>query len=85
MLVLVQAEWRFSRLALTAPQASFLGCQMLSSICSIHAQGFLHRDVKPSNFAMGAADAGLRCYIIDFGLARRWRTSRGGPSFAYSP
>lgn len=35
--------------------------------------GHIHRDVKPGNLMIGRGDASGRIYLIDFGLARRWR------------
>ncbi|KAM9777351.1 tau-tubulin kinase 2 [Neosynchiropus ocellatus] len=53
-----------------------LGRQMLEAIESIHSVGFLHRDVKPSNFAMGRFPTTCRtCYMLDFGLARQFTNS----------
>ncbi|MCO5298015.1 MAG: serine/threonine protein kinase [Fimbriimonadaceae bacterium] len=43
--------------------------QLLETLEAIHLQGYLHRDVKPSNVLLD--DAG-RCYLIDFGAARQW-------------
>ena len=39
----------------------------------MHLRGFIHRDVKASNFTMGPRDgpARLTVYLVDFGLARR--------------
>jgi len=54
-----------------------LGIQMLEAIQSMHDMGFLHRDIKPSNFAMGLPPNQNRCYIIDFGLARRYSMPNG--------
>eukprot|EP00658_Telonema_sp_P-2_P082968 TRINITY_DN886_c0_g1_i2.p1 TRINITY_DN886_c0_g1~~TRINITY_DN886_c0_g1_i2.p1 ORF type:complete len:549 (-),score=126.15 TRINITY_DN886_c0_g1_i2:403-2049(-) len=55
-----------------------LGVQMLSAIESMHDFGYLHRDIKPSNFAMGlAGEAREWCFLIDFGLARRFTLPNG--------
>ncbi|KAK0417892.1 hypothetical protein QR680_013273 [Steinernema hermaphroditum] len=48
--------------------------QMLLAVRSIHDFGYLHRDVKPANFVIGAPqNYGRRFYIIDFGLVKRER------------
>ncbi|KNE56783.1 CK1/TTBK protein kinase [Allomyces macrogynus ATCC 38327] len=75
-----QPDHRFS-LSTTA----LLGRQMIASLRELHHAGYLHRDVKPSNFVMGldrhVPDARgfrrARCYVIDFGLARRYLTADG--------
>ncbi|XP_056136048.1 tau-tubulin kinase 1 [Lampris incognitus] len=55
-----------------------LGKQILESIEAIHSVGFLHRDVKPSNFAMGRLPSTYRkCYMLDFGLARQYTNTTG--------
>jgi serine/threonine protein kinase len=52
--------------------ASNTACaQMLESIKGCHEMGYLHRDVKPSNFAMGTDENRRRCYVIDFGLSKK--------------
>jgi len=55
-----------------------LGVQMLSAIESMHDFGYLHRDIKPSNFCIGLnAEAKEWCFLIDFGLARRFTLPNG--------
>ncbi|XP_039247624.2 uncharacterized protein LOC120325621 [Styela clava] len=55
-----------------------LGRQILAAIENIHSVGFLHRDVKPSNFAMGRTSATNRVvYMLDFGLARQYTNASG--------
>ncbi|CAB3404158.1 unnamed protein product [Caenorhabditis bovis] len=57
-----------------------LGCaigasiQCLEALEELHWCGFLHRDVKPGNFAVGRADYGelRKIYVLDFGLCRRF-------------
>lgn len=42
----------------------------------MHSRGFLHRDVKPDNFLMGVGSCCNQVNCIDFGLAKRYRTSK---------
>ena len=55
-----------------------VGIQIITAIRSIHNCGFLHRDVKPSNFAIGATPETSRtCFMLDFGLSRQYTTLTG--------
>eukprot|EP00292_Cryptomonas_paramecium_P008477 CAMPEP_0113708036 /NCGR_PEP_ID=MMETSP0038_2-20120614/28745_1 /TAXON_ID=2898 /ORGANISM="Cryptomonas paramecium" /LENGTH=275 /DNA_ID=CAMNT_0000633671 /DNA_START=175 /DNA_END=998 /DNA_ORIENTATION=- /assembly_acc=CAM_ASM_000170 len=55
-----------------------LGVQMVRAVEAIHELGYLHRDVKPSNFAMGVGPGREeQCVIIDFGLTRKYRLPSG--------
>ncbi|XP_057316957.1 uncharacterized protein LOC130657967 isoform X1 [Hydractinia symbiolongicarpus] len=55
-----------------------LGVQILNGIEAIHDCGFLHRDVKPSNFAMGNTKQTSRTvYMLDFGLSRQYVNNEG--------
>eukprot|EP00242_Pyramimonas_sp_CCMP2087_P005845 CAMPEP_0198218560 /NCGR_PEP_ID=MMETSP1445-20131203/69940_1 /TAXON_ID=36898 /ORGANISM="Pyramimonas sp., Strain CCMP2087" /LENGTH=278 /DNA_ID=CAMNT_0043895643 /DNA_START=356 /DNA_END=1189 /DNA_ORIENTATION=- len=49
-----------------------LGKQMLSALEGCHKLGYLHRDVKPSNFAVGFQEKTRNCYVIDFGLSKKF-------------
>lgn len=53
-----------------------LADQLISRIEYIHSKNFIHRDVKPDNFLMGLGKKGNLVYIIDFGLAKKYRDAR---------
>ena len=55
---------------------SMLAYQMLNCIQYIHEKHILHRDIKPDNFVLGKNDLNSNLYLIDFGLSKKYRSSR---------
>eukprot|EP00693_Jakoba_libera_P002967 EC693131.1.p1 GENE.EC693131.1~~EC693131.1.p1 ORF type:complete len:265 (+),score=59.49 EC693131.1:63-797(+) len=49
-----------------------LGMQMLSRIKHVHANGIIHRDIKPDNFLVGIKKKSHHIYVIDFGLSKKF-------------
>nr|ANO53992.1 CKI_epsilon [Limulus polyphemus] len=60
-----------------------LADQLVSRIEYIHNKNFIHRDVKPDNFLMGLGKKGNLVYIIDFGLAKKYRDARTNQHIPY--
>lgn len=47
--------------------------QMLSRLQFLHSKGIVHNDLKPSNFLVGTNDSVNILYLIDFGMASKFR------------
>lgn len=50
-----------------------VGDQMIQRLESMHQLHYIHRDIKPDNFTLGVDRAEKLIYLIDFGLAKRYR------------
>jgi len=50
-----------------------LADQMIARVEYMHTRGFLHRDIKPDNFLMGLGRKASQVYVIDYGLAKKYR------------
>ena len=64
----VRKERHFS--ALTIAQ---LGAQLVTSFEALHNSNYIHRDVKCDNLALSLDPIDPRIYIIDFGVATRYK------------
>jgi len=60
-----------------------LADQLLCRLQFVHTCGYLHRDLKPDNFAMGRGKLAHHLYMLDFGLAKRYADVRQGRHIPY--
>ncbi|CAN4084795.1 unnamed protein product [Withania somnifera] len=60
-----------------------LADQMINRIEFVHSKSFLHRDIKPDNFLMGLGRRANQVYIIDFGLAKKYRDNSSHQHIPY--
>ncbi|XP_004414714.1 PREDICTED: casein kinase I isoform alpha-like [Odobenus rosmarus divergens] len=60
----------------TVKTVLMLADQMISRIEYVHTKNFIHRDIKPDNFLMGMGRHCHKLFLIDFGLAKKYRDNR---------
>jgi len=60
-----------------------LADQMLHRIEYLHSQNFIHRDIKPDNFLIGRNKKVGVVYLIDFGLAKKYRDPKAHQHIPY--
>lgn len=56
-----------------------IALQTLERLRVLHEAGWLNRDVKAQNFAVGLGEESNIVYMLDFGLTRRYLESNGTP------
>ena len=73
----------FKQMKLTVKDVAMIALQIIDRIEYVHSKNIIHRDIKPSNFLLGLENKSL-IHIIDFGIARKYRSSRTGKHIRFS-
>ena len=60
-----------------------LADQMIGRIEFLHNKNFIHRDIKPDNFLMGIGRHCNKLFLIDYGLAKKFRDNRTRQHIGY--
>ncbi|CAG9330366.1 unnamed protein product [Blepharisma stoltei] len=65
--------FNFCNRRFTLKTVLMLADQMICRVEYVHSKNFIHRDIKPDNFLIGLGKRSSLLYIIDFGLAKKYR------------
>ena len=75
--------FNFCNRRFTMKTVLMLADQMISRVEYVHNKSFIHRDIKPDNFLMGIGRHCNKLFIIDFGLAKKYRDIRTRQHIGY--
>ncbi|XP_061348559.1 casein kinase 1-like protein HD16 isoform X2 [Gastrolobium bilobum] len=77
--------WNSSSQTMSAEMVSCIAVESLSILEKMHSKGYVHGDVKPENFLLGqpATAQEKKLFLVDLGLATKWRDSSSGQHVEY--
>ncbi len=50
--------------------------QLVTRVEYVHSKNYIHRDIKPDNFLIGLGKRSNQVFLIDFGLAKKFRDAK---------
>ncbi|KAK6151872.1 hypothetical protein DH2020_014507 [Rehmannia glutinosa] len=76
-------EWQVYKMS--PNMAACIAVEAISILEKLHMKGFVHGDVKPENFLLGqpGTTEDKKLYLIDLGLASRWKDASSGQHVDY--
>lgn len=77
--------WNSNNQTLSEQMVACIAVEAISILEQLHLRGFVHGDVKPENFLLGQPGTPneKKLYLIDLGLASRWRDATSGRHVDY--
>ncbi|KAJ0020211.1 hypothetical protein Pint_31340 [Pistacia integerrima] len=75
----------YSSIFMAVMKAACIAVEALSILEKMHSRGYVHGDVKPENFLLGqpATAQEKKLFLVDLGLATKWRDSGSGHHVEY--
>ena len=69
--------WNSENQVMSQEMVACIALESLVILENLHAKGYVHGDVKPENFLLGPPGSpnSRKLYLVDLGLATRWRDS----------
>ncbi|KAG6429064.1 hypothetical protein SASPL_107103 [Salvia splendens] len=77
--------WNSLGQSMSPSMAASIAVEAISILEKLHMKGFVHGDVKPENFLLGQPGTAeeKKLYLIDLGLASRWKDASSGQHVEY--
>ncbi|ESW33521.1 hypothetical protein PHAVU_001G076900 [Phaseolus vulgaris] len=77
--------WNNNSNTMSAEMVACIAIEAISILEKMHSKGYVHGDVKPENFLLGTPGTAdeKKLFLVDLGLATRWRDSSTGLHVEY--
>ncbi|KAM1060341.1 hypothetical protein TB1_024265 [Malus domestica] len=77
--------WNNNSHTMSVEMVACIAIEAISILEKMHSRGYVHGDVKPENFLLGPPGTPdeKKLYLVDLGLATRWRESTSGQHVEY--
>ncbi|KAG2686337.1 hypothetical protein I3760_09G001500 [Carya illinoinensis] len=77
--------WNSLGQSMSPNMVACIAVEAISILEKLHLKGFVHGDVKPENFLLGqpGTQDEKKLYLIDLGLASRWKDASSGQHVGY--
>merc|ERR1719187_952833 len=72
----IESFFQSGKKPIPLPTVLNIGVQVINSLEYIHSKGYTHNDIKAQNLLLDKEDKD-RVYLVDFGLACKYRDSHG--------
>ena len=75
--------FKYCKRKFTIKTTCMLAEAMINRMETMHTAEYIHRDIKPDNFLIGAGRTQNTVYVIDFGLSKRYNDPKTGLHIKY--
>ncbi|KAB2008044.1 hypothetical protein ES319_D10G071700v1 [Gossypium barbadense] len=77
--------WNNNNHTMSVEMVACIAIEAISILEKVHSKGYVHGDVKPENFLLGPVGTPdeKKLFLVDLGLATRWRDSSTGSHIEY--
>ncbi|KAG8656422.1 casein kinase 1-like protein HD16 isoform X2 [Manihot esculenta] len=77
--------WNNNSHTMSIEMVACIAVEAISILENMHSRGYVHGDVKPENFLLGSVGTPdeKKLFLVDLGLATRWRDSSTGRHVEY--
>ncbi|XP_047962273.1 casein kinase 1-like protein HD16 [Salvia hispanica] len=77
--------WHNNSQTMSVDMVACIAIESISILEKMHSRGYVHGDVKPENFLLGAVGSPdeKKLFLVDLGLAARWRDGNTGLHVEY--
>ncbi|XP_024962092.1 casein kinase 1-like protein HD16 isoform X2 [Cynara cardunculus var. scolymus] len=77
--------WNNNSHTMSIEMVACIAIEAISILEKMHSRGYVHGDVKPENFLLGSPGTSdeKKLFLVDLGLATRWRDSASGLHVEY--